>query len=100
MKKLRVLFIFLIFSIALFAIERQSAKLRMSKEDNFIIVRVEKNNKITDNEKKYIFYKVKKGDTLFKIARENNISVDDLLKMNNLKSSLIIIGQKLKVGEK
>ena len=100
MKKLRVLFIFLIFSIALFAIERQSAKLRMSKEDNFIIVRVEKNDKITDNEKKYIFYKVKKGDTLFKIARENNISVDDLLKMNNLKSSLIIIGQKLKVGEK
>ena len=38
---------------------------------------------------------VSKGDTLYSIARNNNLSVDDLKKFNNLFSNQISIGQKL-----
>ncbi len=45
------------------------------------------------------FYKVQAGDTLFKIARKYNTTVDALLKLNNLKSANVIkINQKLRVG--
>ena len=41
---------------------------------------------------------VESGDTLYKIARDNNISVDELAKINGLESSYTLrIGQKLKV---
>lgn len=42
-------------------------------------------------------YTVKKGDTLYSIARKNKISVSDLKKINSLKSNTISIGQKLKL---
>ncbi len=42
------------------------------------------------------YYIVKKGDTLFSIARKNNISVSELLRINNLKKGQSIYpGQKL-----
>ena len=40
-------------------------------------------------------YVVKKGDTLWKIAKENNTTVDDLMKKNNLLNSNLQIGQIL-----
>jgi membrane-bound lytic murein transglycosylase D len=47
---------------------------------------------------KEIIYKVKKGDTLIKIAnKHDNVTVDDLRKWNNLKSSEIQPGMKLKI---
>lgn len=42
-------------------------------------------------------YTVKKGDTLYSIARKNNISVGDLKKMNRLKNNTLSIGQKLRL---
>jgi flagellum-specific peptidoglycan hydrolase FlgJ len=42
-----------------------------------------------------IFYKVKKGDTLYSISRKYNISVSYLKQKNNLKDNTISIGQKL-----
>ena len=42
--------------------------------------------------------KVSKGDTLYSIARKNNISVDDLMKWNNLTNTTIFLGQELKVS--
>jgi len=42
-------------------------------------------------------YTVKKGDTLYSIARKNKISVSDLKKINSLKSNTISIGQKLRL---
>lgn len=42
-------------------------------------------------------YTVKKGDTLYSIAKANKITVDELKKLNNLKSNTIHIGDKLKV---
>ena len=41
------------------------------------------------------YYIVKKGDTLWSIAKENNISVDELKELNNLKDNLLTIGQQL-----
>lgn len=42
-------------------------------------------------------YVVKKGDTLWSIAKRNSISVEDLMKINNLKSNLIKVGQILSI---
>ncbi len=43
-------------------------------------------------------YKVVKGDTLSKIARENNTTIVALRSLNNLKSDALSIGQVLKVS--
>lgn len=40
-------------------------------------------------------YIVKKGDTLYSIAKDLNTTVDELKKANNLTSNMISIGQKL-----
>lgn len=40
-------------------------------------------------------YIVKKGDTLFAIAKKNNTTADNIMKLNNLKSDKIQPGQKL-----
>ena len=40
-------------------------------------------------------YVVKKGDTLYSIANSNNVSVDELKRINNLSSNLLNIGQRL-----
>lgn len=45
-------------------------------------------------------YKVKKGDNLGKIANQNNCSVSDLKEWNNIKGSLLQIGQQLVIKEK
>lgn len=55
-----------------------------------IIVKKESNKSLST-------YIVKKGDTLYSIARQNNISVSSLKKLNNLRSNIISIGQQLKI---
>ena len=42
-------------------------------------------------------YIVKKGDTLWSIAREVNMSVNEIKELNNLNSNLLSIGQQLKI---
>lgn len=41
------------------------------------------------------YYIVKKGDSLYSIARSNNMTVDKLKSLNNLTSNILSIGQKL-----
>lgn len=45
----------------------------------------------------YTTYTVKKGDNLYSIARNNNITVDTIIKDNNLSSNNLSIGQVLKI---
>ncbi len=45
------------------------------------------------------FYTVKKGDTAFSIAKNNNLTLPQLLDMNNLEDGQIKIGQTLQVKE-
>ncbi len=50
------------------------------------------------SERKYDVYTVQKGDTFYRIAKINGISVDELKKLNNLSSdNTLKIGQKLKI---
>lgn len=43
------------------------------------------------------YYTVKSGDTLYRIAREHDMAVDELKKLNNLRSNTLSIGQRLTV---
>ena len=57
------------------------------------------NEKLNSNLRKEIEYKVKKGDTLSKIAKENNTTVEKLVKINNIKNpNLIYAGQKIRIS--
>jgi len=60
--------------------------------------KTEKNTVSTPSYKySYTYYTVKKGDSLSKISKKFKVSMTQLKKMNNLKSSVIHPGQKLKV---
>jgi len=54
-----------------------------------------KNTSLTNNSKTVKKYTVKKGDTLYSIARRFNITVNELKKYNSLQSNAISIGQTL-----
>ena len=53
-------------------------------------------NPTNDNEYVHI---VRTGETLFSIARMYNITVDELIRLNNLTSTVIHIGQRLLIAE-
>ena len=48
----------------------------------------------------YDTYIVKKGDSLWQISKDNNITVDELININNLSNNNLKIGQKLLVPKK
>ncbi len=52
---------------------------------------------VTTPSAEYRIYTVMPGDTLYSIARNNNITTDELLKFNNLTSSSLAVGQQLKI---
>lgn len=43
-------------------------------------------------------YIVKAGDTLYSIAKKYNISVSDIMKINNLNTQVLLVGQTLKLS--
>ncbi len=55
------------------------------------------NNSSYNNSSSYI---VKRGDSLWSIARNFNISVDDLKRINNIQGNTIYPGQVLKIPQK
>ena len=48
----------------------------------------------------YTIYTVKSGDSLYKIANDNDISVDEIIDYNNLSSTNLNIGQKILIPNK
>ncbi len=55
-------------------------------------------NKYSNRKKPSRIYKVQKGDTLFSLAKHNSITVQELCKLNNMKSSdRLLYGQKIKL---
>ena len=48
----------------------------------------------------YINYTVKKGDSLYSIAKKHGITTDTIIKDNALKNNLLSIGQNLKIRTK
>lgn len=55
--------------------------------------------KIREKSNGYTEYIVRPGDTLYKIARENNVTVDQIKNANNLTSNVIFIGQVLTIPQ-
>lgn len=51
-----------------------------------------------EDENDYLIYVVRPGDSLYSIAKKYNMSVEDLIKLNNLKSNNLSIGQHLKIS--
>ncbi len=50
-----------------------------------------------NNEKKYIDYTVKDGDSLYSLAQEYNVPIDEIKLINDLTTNVIFVGQKLKI---
>lgn len=50
-------------------------------------------------EPKYLNYTVKKGDNLYSISKKYGVSVENIIKLNNLSSNNLSIGQVLKIKE-
>lgn len=58
-------------------------------------LRIPINGTIDDDS--YVIYTVKVGDNLYSIARKYGITVDSIVKSNNLTSNLLSIGQQLRI---
>lgn len=52
---------------------------------------------VSKNTQQNTYYTVKSGDTLYKIARAHNMTLEELKKLNDLTSNTISIGQQLTV---
>lgn len=100
MQKLKLICIFTLFSLMAFSQNKKDAEIKVEKEGNFIIVKV---NKISEKKEevpeKEVYHVVKKGDNLYRISKKYNTTVNKIKEDNNLKTNLILVGQKLKLGE-
>lgn len=65
------------------------AKIKNTLEDIVKTMKSETSNFFT--------YKVKARDSLEKIAKSNNVTVEALKKLNNLENDLIVVGQEIKI---
>ena len=63
------------------------------------VLKIPSNNSSSSNETipSFTNYVVKKGDTLYGIAKNNNLTVDQIIKDNSLASNTLSIGQILKI---
>ena len=72
-------------------------KLKVYPPENQNVTNNTSNNNSSSNSKGTTTYNVKKGDSLWSIAKQHNVTVDHIKKLNNLKSNDLKVGQKLKL---
>ena len=75
----------------------QNLKIRTSGEGEILECFGEEYTPPTTNTPSYITYIVKKGDSLYNIAKTYNTSVSDIVRLNNLPNNNLSIGQTLKI---
>ena len=76
----------------------KSSKLRLKQK---LIIPIDKKAKVkvVRNSNNIDYYMVKKGDTLESISKAYRVSIQDIKMKNHLQSSLIKVGEKLKIHE-
>ncbi len=76
----------------------QDAEFLFSRISTGTTLKINNNNSSETNYNNFIYYIIKRGDTLYKIAKKYNVSVKDIIKVNNIKDShRIHPGQKIKI---
>ncbi|MFW5998861.1 MAG: L,D-transpeptidase family protein [Halanaerobiaceae bacterium] len=65
--------------------------------DTPVIIRESFNKSIQGPEKNYIIYTVKKGDSLWTISKKFKISIEDIIKLNNIENDTIYPDDRLKI---
>lgn len=92
---LSFLFILSVFLFLLKSYELGEAKTKSkTKKQTY-----KKTRSVNKSSSKVISYKVKKGDTLYSIAKRFNLSVEELMRLNNLRTSNLSPGQTLIVSK-
>ena len=67
-------------------------------EENTSVAALDPKEKSNGRKKSTRFYTVKKGDTLFLLAKRNSTTIQELLKLNNMKiTDPLLYGQKIKL---
>lgn len=69
----------------------------LQKYDEQVLGKKKSNTKKMEQVSEKSYYTVQPGDTLYKISQKMNISVEQLMKLNNLQSEHIQIDQKLRI---
>ena len=86
--------------------EQQTAKPKdiEIKTDQNLAANKETDNKLvavsTSSKEEFIWHKVKKGESLFSIAKKHGVQVEEVKSLNNLNSNDLSFGQVLKVKSK
>lgn len=92
----KVLSIFMLLGTITFSQKKEVNFILIEKTDNFIVVKITEDKKNNLNEaKSRRTYVVKQGDTLSKISKNEEISLEEIKKLNKLKTDTIYINQKL-----
>ena len=98
----------------IYTVQKGDSLYQIAKKYNTTINELKKINNLTNNtlsigqkltlptksieeETKYNYYTVQKGDSLYQIAIKYNTTINELKKVNNLTSNLLSIGQQIKV---
>ena len=81
----------------------QELKINQGGDEKSQVVVVEKTDKKQElkagNSGKASIHKIQKGESLISIAKDNNLSVDELKKINNMTDNKIRFGQELKLSQ-
>ncbi len=88
------------FRVSISSIKRWN-RLRSNRIYAGITLKIYSNSNYTGDEviSNTIYYTVRKGDTIGKIAYKNKLSIKTIKRWNNLKSNTIYPGQKIKIGQ-
>jgi LysM repeat protein len=80
-------------------VQNSETEIKNSVEDKSTIKTENKQTAKNENTPKAQTYKAKKGESLFSIAKDFNMTVDELKELNNLNDNKINFGQKLVVSQ-